>query len=247
MRFNDCSQDQHPKHGNFEKTSANTTLHSPSPLSELRSTTVSIEAAEDLWCSRSMVNCHQIGSLLPPEGRPPVYAQLCIIDSREALDHRLRRNNGLDPDLMYRLGGLISDNHRWAHVFKQADEAFQESNASQVTLQPTVNRNQERRQYSLPTSDEIAGVIPGDGAQTSCSRNVVLRRRNGSFRRVNQGSPVCEPLQYPLFFIYGEDGYHYELYMSPDKWKWLSRTDYTAYRIQKRENEFSLLLHGGHL
>ena len=30
---------------------------------------------------------HQIGSLLPPHGKTPVYAQLYVIDSREALDH----------------------------------------------------------------------------------------------------------------------------------------------------------------
>ena len=30
---------------------------------------------------------HQIGSLLPPHEKTPVYAQLYVIDSREALDH----------------------------------------------------------------------------------------------------------------------------------------------------------------
>ena len=106
---------------------------------------------------------HQIGSLLPPHGKTPVYAQLYVIDSHEALDHRMQRNGGLDPDVMYRLGGLISDNHRWAHVFKQAQEVFQTSSADQVSLRLTVNRNQDCRRYNLPTSDEIAIVIPGDG------------------------------------------------------------------------------------
>ena len=52
---------------------------------------------------------HQIGSLLPPDGRPPSYAQLYVLDSHEVLGHRMRRNPGLDPDVMYRLGGLISE------------------------------------------------------------------------------------------------------------------------------------------
>ena len=52
---------------------------------------------------------HQIGSLLPPHGKTPIYAQLYVVDSCEALDHRMRRNGGLDPDAMYRLGGLISE------------------------------------------------------------------------------------------------------------------------------------------
>jgi len=190
---------------------------------------------------------HQIGSLLPPHGKTPVYAQLYVIDSREALDHRMRRNGGLDPDVMYRLGGLISDNHRWAHVFKQAQEVFQTSGADRVSLRLTVDRNQDRRRYNLPTSDEVAVVIPGDGTQASSSRDIVLHRRDESLHRVNEGSAMYECLQYPLFFIFGEDGYHYDLTTSPNSTKRLSRTDYTAFRIQQRKHEFSLLLHGGRL
>ena len=190
---------------------------------------------------------HRIGSLLPPQGQPPVYAQLYILDAREALDHRMQRNGGLDPDVMYRLGGLISENHRWADIFKQAHEVFRTSDTDQVSLRLTVNRNQDRRRYNLPTSDEIAVVIPGDKTQTSGPRDIVLHRRDGPLRRVNEGSVMYECLQYPLFFPRGEDGYHYDLSMSPTNTKRLSRTDYTAYRIQKRESEFSLLLHGGRL
>ncbi|KAF9791133.1 hypothetical protein BJ322DRAFT_998910, partial [Thelephora terrestris] len=82
---------------------------------------------------------HRIGSLLPAEGRSPVYAQLYILDPHKASNHRMQRNSELDPDLMYRLGRLISDNHRWARIFKQAHEVFQASNADHVSLQLTVN------------------------------------------------------------------------------------------------------------
>ena len=50
-----------------------------------------------------------------------------------------------------------------------------------------------------------------------------------------------------MLFIYGEDGYHYSLQMSPTKDDHLSHTDYVAYRIQHRPGEFSLLLHAGRL
>ena len=56
---------------------------------------------------------------------------------------------------------------------------------------------------------------------------------------------MYECLQYPLLFIYGEDRYHYGLQMSPAKEDCLSQTDYIAYRIQHRLDEFSLLLHAG--
>lgn len=58
---------------------------------------------------------------------------------------------------------------------------------------------------------------------------------------------MYECLQYPLLFIYGEDGYHYDLQTSPVKEDRLSQTDYVAYRIQYRLDELSLLLHAGRL
>ena len=148
---------------------------------------------------------HRIGPLLPPDGQSPVYAQLYILDSGEASNHRQERNDNLDPDLMYRLGGLIVDNHRWVGFFKHAHEVFQSSTADKVVLRLTVNHNQDRRRYNLPTSSEIAAVIPGDVSQASASRDIVLHRRDGSLRRVNEGSPMYESLQYPLFFTLGAD------------------------------------------
>jgi hypothetical protein len=150
-------------------------------------------------------------------------------------------HSGLDPDVMYRLGDLISENHRWADIFKQAHDVFQTSSTNQVSLQLTANQNQDWRRCNLPTSDEVAVVVPGDGT------DVAPYRRDGSLSRVNEGSAVYECLPYPHYFIYSEDGYHYELAMSPSIQKRLSRTDYVVYRIQQLEDEFSLLLHSGRL
>ena len=45
----------------------------------------------------------------------------------------------------------------------------------------------------------------------------------------------------------GEDGYHYDLKISPSDEGRLSQTGYVAYRIQHRRDEFSLLLRSGRL
>ena len=58
---------------------------------------------------------------------------------------------------------------------------------------------------------------------------------------------MYKSLQYPFLFIYGEDGYHYDLKISPSNEGRLSQTDYVAYRIQHRRDEFSLLLRSGRL
>ena len=71
---------------------------------------------------------HQIGSLLPSKGQPPAYAQPYILDSHDARDHRMRRNSNLDPDVMYRLGGLIPSErvpqHRAVYRIQQREHEF---------------------------------------------------------------------------------------------------------------------------
>jgi len=57
------------------------------------------------------------------------------------------------------------------------------SNVDRVSVRLTVNQNQDRRRYNLPTSDEIAVVVPGDETQTSGSRDIILRRRDGPLQR----------------------------------------------------------------
>jgi hypothetical protein len=190
---------------------------------------------------------HQLGSLLPRNGERPVYAQLYIYDPRMALEHRMHRNPGLDPNVMQRLQHIILGHHRWAATFKQASDVFQQTRCPDVSIQLAVNRNRDQRRFNLPTSDEVAVIVPGDGTQSCGHRDIVVRLQDGPLQRVSDGSAMYECLQYPLLFIYGEDGFHYELQMSPTKEDYVSQTDYVAYRIQHRLGEFSLLLHAGRL
>ena len=191
--------------------------------------------------------CHRLGSLTPSNGDHPVYAQLYIYDPHEALEHRMRHNTTLDPIIMETLQTLILTHHRWARIFKHAMEVFEETECDDVSIQLTANHNQDRRRWNLPTADEIAVIIPGDGTQSYGHRDIVVHRRDGPLRRISDGSSMYECLQYPFLFIYGEDGYHYNLQMSPSKENRLSSTDYVAYRIQHRRDEFSLLLRSGRL
>ena len=137
---------------------------------------------------------HWIGSLLPPSGQSLVYAQLYSLDSVEASGHRMERNGNLDPDLMSHLGGLISGSHHWACFFKQVHKVLHGLGANQVSLQLMVSQNKDRQTYNLPTSSEVAAVIPGDMSEGSGSHDIVLHKRDGSLRRVYKGSLMYESL-----------------------------------------------------
>jgi hypothetical protein len=65
----------------------------------------------------------------------PVNAQLYIYDPRSALEHRMYRNPGLDPNVMQRLQYIILTHHRWATTFKQVSNVFQQPRCQDVSIQ----------------------------------------------------------------------------------------------------------------
>jgi hypothetical protein len=158
----------------------------------------------------------------------------------------MHRNPGLDPIAMQHLQHMVLTHHRWATTFKQASNVFHETRCEDVSIKLIVNKNRDQRRFNLPTSDEVAVVIPGDGTQSYGHRDIVVHLQDGPLRRISDGSAIYECLQYPLLFIH-EDGYHYDLQMSPTNEDRLSQTNYVAYRIQHRLGQFSLLLHAGRL
>ncbi|XP_057452381.1 uncharacterized protein LOC130744206 [Lotus japonicus] len=61
--------------------------------------------------------------------------------------------------------------------------------------------------YNLPSVDEVADLIVGDFDCSGCGRDIILRTHGGSFQRITEDHASFLPLQYPLIFPYGEDGY----------------------------------------
>ena len=190
--------------------------------------------------------CHRLGSLLPRCGDRPAYTQLYTYDSCEALDHRVQQSGTFDPIVMGCLQDLILTDHRWTYIFKHAMEVFEDNKCEDTSIQLTANKNQDQRRRNLPAADEVAVVIPGDRTQSHGRRDVVVHRRDGPPRRIGNGSPTYECLQYRFLFIHGEDRYHFDHRMSPSKENPLSPT-YVACCIQHRQKNFSLLLRSNRL
>ncbi|KZP24540.1 hypothetical protein FIBSPDRAFT_929756 [Athelia psychrophila] len=197
--------------------------------------------------------CHRAGALLPQPGQMPSYAQLYIHDPQAALQYRSNRNGNVRADTMQILQGVISDSHYYAHLYKHAFEVLQEhGEVPDVHIRLRCAPNQDRRRYNLPTADEVAVILPGDGSQPTDSRDIILRLRwpDGPLQRISDGHPAYASLHYVLLFPHGEDGWHWELRMhDPEKEqpRRLSQIRHCAYRIHPRAHEFNIILRGGRL
>ncbi|GKA48948.1 DNA helicase [Tanacetum coccineum] len=67
------------------------------------------------------------------------------------------------------------------------------------------------REYELPTSDTLGAIVYEAGPKTEMDCDIVIEQRSGYPQRVNKLHPSYMLLQFPLLFIYGEDGYSKEL------------------------------------
>lgn len=111
-------------------------------------------------------------------------------------------------------------------------------------------RNCDGRQYNLPTASEVAALIVGDFDPAGFDRDVIVHTHSGLLQRIPILSAAYLPLQYPLLFPFGEDGFYEGIEFRPHntartiKRHRVTIRDWLAYRIQHRQNDQGSLLFG---
>ena len=153
---------------------------------------------------------HLSGALTPPQGRQPCYAQLYIYEPRAVLDSRMDQNHGLDREIMESLQQMLLEYHQYVPVYKHGFEILQNYNPDDdVQVRLRLTPGLDRRRYNLPTADEVAVILPGTASNEP--RDIILRQRDGPLYRISELHPGYCPLQYPLLFPRGENGWHPEM------------------------------------
>ncbi|XP_047942713.1 uncharacterized protein LOC125189482 [Salvia hispanica] len=76
-----------------------------------------------------------------------------------------------------------------------------------VKLRLIGKRGKDGRTYNLPVVSEVAALIVGDVDENICDRDIIVEHRTGKLKRIHEMHPMYLPLQYPLLYVYGEDGY----------------------------------------
>ncbi|GJZ38066.1 hypothetical protein Tco_0584257 [Tanacetum coccineum] len=67
------------------------------------------------------------------------------------------------------------------------------------------------RGYELPTSNTLGAMVFESGISDNAECDVIIQHRDGQPQRVNKLHPSYMSLQFPLLFIYNQQGYHTEL------------------------------------
>jgi hypothetical protein len=177
-----------------------------------------------------------------------------MYDPTVTLQQRMNQNSNLHRDTIHGLQDLLTRSHAYAATYKQPYEILAElgDGVEDVEVRLRVIPGNDRRRYNLPSAEEVAVILPGDGSSGD-GRDIILRNRapaESPMLRISDIHPAYTPLYYVLLFPRGEHGWHPDLYLAADPGKQprrLTQIRYYAFRLFQRAEEFSTVLHGGRL
>lgn len=199
-------------------------------------------------------NYHRIGSLLPQPGEDPKFAQLYIYDVNNETRNRLNTMGGseastINPGTLEGLQRMLDNINPYVAVFRNAANMLHCQGQTR-DLQIKLIRAREGRQYDQPTANEVAALMVGDGTEDLGNRDVILQTLDGRLQRIDETHPSYMPLQYPLLFPYGTDGWTPgipKVGSTSTSRGDVSMRQALAYRIQNREGEGDTLIDGSRL
>nr|KAJ0212297.1 hypothetical protein LSAT_V11C400190920 [Lactuca sativa] len=205
-------------------------------------------------------NYHSIGSLLPAKGSEPKFSQLYIYDTDNEITNRQRcfrgekdQSTSTDSDIIEDIKVMLDSNNVLVRSYRMVRDTFQKNSEVDMKLRLIGRREQDGRTYNLPTASEVAALIIGDISDSIEKRDIVVQTKNGCLQRISELHPSYLPLQYPLLFPYGDDGYSVDIlhrgvsFTNNSKRAKCTMREYFAYRVQDRDHSFSLILNSRRL
>ncbi|XP_026419934.1 uncharacterized protein LOC113315906 [Papaver somniferum] len=170
------------------------------------------------------LNHHFIGSLLPLDGKPPAFLQLYIIDTENEVKNRMNAitNNkknekqdgksGVKSSMMAideygkkstrglnenTVAGLVTmlDAHNWlSQKFRMWRDRYRADELSDVEFRLIGTRKRDARQYNLPTTSEIDGIVVDD-PDSDGKGDIVIQLKNGLLIDISELHPSYMALQ----------------------------------------------------
>ncbi len=199
------------------------------------------------------------------EGEEPVYAQLYVLDSNEALSKRMEHqaNVGCNPDILQRIDTFIREHNPIAqnyHLMREIEEEESKKNSpGVVSLIFRADRQTDLRRFNAPATEEIAMVFVDEDGAPPWKRDIRVYPRhptnpNAKFVNIDITSPNLEGFCYALLFPYGTSGWHPNWISEPypgvqlnPKQKTVTMLQFKVAHLAVRDGYFNPVLRAGKL
>jgi len=118
---------------------------------------------------------NKIGSLCPTEGQRSLFTQLYIHDMKCEHQNRHAVMPSLDPTTLDRLLTMMYNINPYVEPFKMARDMMAiEGAPMDLKLRLIASRTKDARRYNVPTANEVAALMVGDGSQVVDKCDIVI-------------------------------------------------------------------------
>eukprot|EP00794_Sanderia_malayensis_P020869 gene20869-biopygen15391 len=207
---------------------------------------------------------HRTAHLHQLQGHQPKYAELYIMDTAEALEHRANNptNRDLNKDTIKKLQDELLAVNPYAQEYKNIGDILQQQQQQATAANEPIptfdmvitSRADQDHRYHSPAAAEIAAIYSTkDGAAPDPNDRIIhIQRHDGYLIEIKATNPAADPLTYPLLFPFGEHGWgtaiaklpavhtHIPADQPERRQTRVTASQFYTYRIQVREH-FSAL------
>ncbi|XP_019198428.1 PREDICTED: uncharacterized protein LOC109192311 [Ipomoea nil] len=170
-----------------------------------------------------------------------------------ALFWKDNNQSNLHVDVVSDIQEALDENNVLVKSFRNAKSHIEANPQLEIKMRLIGRRSTDARIYNLPTVSEVAALIVGDLDLSIGERDILVESQSGQLKRISELNPAYLPLQYPLLFPYGEDGYREDIqfagqYANKQGGRQrISPREYFAFRMHDRISEVSTLLYAKRL
>ncbi|XP_071700212.1 uncharacterized protein [Rutidosis leptorrhynchoides] len=111
----------------------------------------------------------------------------------------------LSADIVVKLIEMLDTHNELVKLFRTARDKLLDNDVPPFRIR--LFSISELRQYDLPTSQSIGAILFDSGPKSIGDYDIIIEQRGGFPQRVNKLHPHYMSLQYPLAFVYGEQGF----------------------------------------
>ncbi|KAF6171104.1 hypothetical protein GIB67_020583 [Kingdonia uniflora] len=107
-----------------------------------------------------------------------MYAQLYIYNPSATLDTRHKRNPRLNRNVLQTIENTVQQNNLFCELYQRAFEVLEAAAGGDkifnVPAYLHYDNSTNHRRYNMPTTDEIAVILPGDGMEINNFRDIIV-------------------------------------------------------------------------
>jgi hypothetical protein len=154
---------------------------------------------------------HAMGSLLPPPGETPRFAQVYMFDSvQEQLQYRQETHPYLAVDILELLSTVLREVNPYVQFWRNAAQRMAENPQLTIRLTMLDPTLRDPRRYNRPAADEVAAIIvQPENDDEPLDRDIIIQHQHtGELQRISQHSPCYMSMRYAVIIPCGEEGWH---------------------------------------